>query len=72
MSNQPVPYPIRMPDELRDVLAERARMAGRSLHAEIISILQAAADDRPTTPGIDINAIADAVAARVIAELKAG
>ena len=34
------PYPIRMPNELRDSLARQAAMGNRSLHAEIIKRLQ--------------------------------
>lgn len=35
------PYPIRMPQEIRDHLEERAKKAGRSLHAEIMQRLEA-------------------------------
>lgn len=71
MSSQPVPYPIRMPDELRDALAERARIGGRSLHAEIIGILQEAVDGGPDVRGgISVDVLADAVANRVVAKLK--
>lgn len=72
MSNQPAPYPIRMPEELRDVLAERAREGGRSLHAEIIGILQDAVDGATVTGrNMDLEVFAEAVASRVLAKLKA-
>jgi plasmid stability protein len=35
-----IPYPLRMPDEMRERLALAAKERGRSLHAEIISRLQ--------------------------------
>ena len=41
-SPQPAPYPLRMPDELRAQLSERAKSNGRSVNAEIVSILQGA------------------------------
>lgn len=37
---QSVPYPLRMPDELRAQLSDRAKRNGRSINAEIVSILQ--------------------------------
>lgn len=71
MSSQPIPYPLRMPDELRDQLTERARAHGRSLNAEIIGILQDALGDRQQMPaGLDIDVFADAIAARVAIKLK--
>ena len=72
MSSQPVPYPLRMPEELRDLLTERSRAHGRSLNAEIIGILQNAVADQPQTlVGTDLNALADAIADRVASRLKA-
>lgn len=71
MSNQPVPYPLRMPDELRDQLTESARLHGRSLNAEILGILQAAITERrPLAEQIDLDALADALADRLAARLK--
>ena len=71
MSSQPVPYPLRMPDELRDLLTERARASGRSLNAEIIGILQDAVSGRQQPlAGLDVDALADAVADRVAAKLR--
>jgi len=71
MSSQPAPYPLRMPDELRDLLTERSRAHGRSLNAEIIGILQNAVGDRPQMAGVDVEALADAIADRVASKLKA-
>lgn len=71
MSSQPIPYPLRMPDELRDQLSERARASGRSLNAEIIGILQDAVSSRPQVLAeLDVDALADAIADRVAAKLK--
>lgn len=71
MSSQPIPYPLRMPDELRDLLTERARASGRSLNAEIIGILQdAVSGSQQALAGLDVDALADAVADRVAAKLR--
>ena len=71
MSTQPIPYPLRMPDELRDLLTERSRSHGRSLNAEIIGILQNAVGDQSQTLGkFDVDTLADAIAERVAAKLK--
>lgn len=71
MSSQPIPYPIRMPDELRDALTERARLGGRSLHAEIIGILQTAVDRRlGSTTGVEVDVLAEAIAERVAVKLR--
>lgn len=71
MSSQPIPYPLRMPDELRDLLAERARASGRSLNAEIIGILQdAVSGGRQPPVGLDVATLADAIAERVAAKLR--
>ena len=39
-SKQPTAYPLRMPDEIREALTERARANGRSLNAEILTVLE--------------------------------
>lgn len=71
MSSQPAPYPLRMPDELRDVLTERARVHGRSLNAEIIGILHdAVSDPAQSLPGLDVNVLADLIADRVAEKLR--
>lgn len=72
MSNQPVPYPLRMPEELRDLLTERSKSNGRSLNAEILGILQDAVAGTRAVPaaGIDVDAFAETVADRVAAKLQ--
>lgn len=72
MSSQPIPYPLRMPEELRDRLTERSRASGRSLNAEIIGILQDAVSGQPLGPaGFNVDTLAEAIADRVAAKLKA-
>lgn len=66
---QPIPYPLRMPDELRQLLTERARVHNRSLNAEILDILQSSLDASPSA-NFDVDTLAEAVAARVAAKLK--
>ncbi|WP_409521682.1 Arc family DNA-binding protein [Pantoea sp.] len=39
------PFGLRMPDELRDAITERAKRNGRSMNSEIVQILQDAIDD---------------------------
>jgi len=71
MSSQPTPYPLRMPEELRDRLTELSRASGRSLNAEIIGILQDAVAAAPVVPaGINIDSLAEAIADRVAAKLR--
>lgn len=71
MSNQPIPYPLRMPDELRELLTERSKNNGRSLNAEILGILQdAVSEPRATPAGIDTHALATEIADLVAARLK--
>lgn len=70
MATQPVPYPLRMPDELRDQLTERAHINGRSLNAEILGILQAAMSSSIEPIGIDVDALATTIADRVAAQLR--
>lgn len=70
MSSQPIPYPLRMPEELRDRLAENARVHGRSLNAEILWILQDAVEARQQLPGhLDVDALAEAIADRISTKL---
>lgn len=71
MSSQPVPYPLRMPDELRDQLTESARVHGRSLNAEILWILQEAVGERrQPVANMDVDGLAEAIAERVAARLR--
>lgn len=46
------PFGLRMPEELKEKVAERAKNNGRSMNAEIVQILQDAVDGR-------INPVAD-------------
>lgn len=46
------PFGLRMPEELKEKVAERAKKNGRSMNAEIVQILQDAVDGR-------INPLAD-------------
>ena len=70
MATQPIPYPLRMPEELRDQLTERARINGRSLNAEILGILQVAVSSAIEPIGIDVDALANTIAERVAAQLR--
>lgn len=39
------PTGVRIPDELKEAIVQRARRNGRSINSEIVIILQAAIDD---------------------------
>lgn len=47
------PYSIRMPDELKEALTERAKKNGRSLNSEMVMILQSAVDGESQPKKID-------------------
>ena len=48
-----IPYSLRMPDSLKEKLAERAKKNGRSLNSEMFMILQAAVDEERKPKNID-------------------
>ena len=70
-SNQSPSYLLRMPNALRTRLVARAAAKKRSLHAEILDILQSSLDANPASD-FDLNTLAEAVAARVVVKLKEG
>jgi hypothetical protein len=72
MSSSTMPYPLRMSEQLRTLLKEQARQHDQSLHAEIIEILQGAVEDPASyTPrGVDVDALAEALAPKLAAKLK--
>lgn len=39
-ASQIAPFGLRMPEELKDVIAERAKQNGRSMNSEIVQILE--------------------------------
>lgn len=64
-------YVLRMPDGMRNKLAELAKANNRSMNAEIVLMLQQAIDARASgTPTIDLDALADALASRLAAKLQ--
>ncbi|HHQ6610878.1 Arc family DNA-binding protein [Morganella morganii] len=48
-----IPYSLRMPDSLKEKLADRAKKNGRSLNSEMVMILQAAVDEERKPKNID-------------------
>ncbi|WP_241610295.1 Arc family DNA-binding protein [Rosenbergiella epipactidis] len=44
------PFGLRMPDEIRDAITERAKSNGRSINSEIIQILQEALEGKELPP----------------------
>lgn len=67
-SQQPIPYPLRLPADLRERLTERAKANGRSLHAEIVAILQHAVETPSGPPDLDV--FADQLAEKLAKRLK--
>jgi plasmid stability protein len=67
-SEQTKPYPLRMPDELREALSELAAASGRSLNAEILARLQASMTAQAGPP--DLDAFADQLAEKLAARMK--
>lgn len=61
-------YPLRMPDELRTRLEEMAKANGRSLNAEIVAILQSAAEGK--SERFDMDKFADELAEKIAGKLK--
>ncbi|MGV3655243.1 MAG: Arc family DNA-binding protein [Noviherbaspirillum sp.] len=65
-------YPLRMPDEIRKRVEERAAANGRSVNAEIVAILQNAVDSLPAmSSDMDkfVERMADRIAERVAEKL---
>lgn len=56
---QPPSYPLRMPQELRDRLAEVAKVNGRSMNAEIVARLEASFSGKLETQLFDAELRAD-------------
>ena len=69
--SQAKPYPLRMPPELRAQLDALAKANTRSLNTEIVLILQQAMDARAgVAAGIDLDALAEALAPKLAAKLR--
>ena len=64
-------YILRLPDGMRDKLAELAKSNNRSMNAEIVLMLQQAMDARTPVPlGIDVQALAEALAPKLATEMR--
>jgi Arc-like DNA binding domain len=66
-------YVLRMPDGMRDKITELAKANGRSMNAEMVFMLQQAIDARAaglSSTGIDLDALADALAPKLALRLK--
>ncbi len=49
-ASQIAPFGLRMPEELKEAIAERAKRNGRSMNAEIVQILSDVIEDVLSTP----------------------
>lgn len=64
-------YVLRMPEGMRAKITELAKANNRSMNAEIVLMLQQAIDARANgNPGIDVDALAEALAARLAPKLR--
>ncbi|MGJ9420735.1 Arc family DNA-binding protein [Massilia sp. CMS3.1] len=66
-------YVLRLPDGMRDKIAELAKTNNRSRNAEMVLMLQQAIDARAARAapaGIDVDALAEAIADRVATKLQ--
>lgn len=76
--SQSTPFPLRMPDELREQIRALAKANNRSLNTEIVLLLQHALDEHvtkaaslaPAIPSHEVRTFAEEVAAIVVARLR--
>lgn len=48
-ASQIAPFGLRMPEELKDAIAERAKKNGRSMNSEIVQIIEDALNDNASS-----------------------
>jgi hypothetical protein len=65
-----MPYPLRMSNALRERLTAQAKEHDRSLHAEIIAILEGSTGLAEAIPGVEVKTLAEEIAEIVAAKLK--
>jgi hypothetical protein len=64
-------YVLRMPDGMRDKINELAKANNRSMNAQMVLMLQQAIDARgDAAPSIDVDALAEALAAKLTVKLR--
>jgi hypothetical protein len=68
--HQQKPYPLRMPEDLRQLLEEQAERGGRSLHAEIIGRLRASVTGKPNIRWAEGGAPSDLAARHGLSEAE--
>lgn len=77
--SQSTPFPLRMPDELREQIHALAKANNRSLNTEIVLLLQQALDGHLTktaslataAQGTEVKNLAEEIAEIVAAKLRA-
>ena len=67
-----MPYPLRMPEELREQISALAKANNHSLNTEIILLLQQAigAHIAGAAAAVDVDALAEALAPKLAARLR--
>lgn len=73
-TSQSTPYPLRMPDDLREQITALAKENNRSLNTEIVMLLQQALQrgTSKAAPILDVDALAEALASKLAAKLREG
>lgn len=77
--SQSTPFPLRMPEELREQISALAKANNRSLNTEIVLLLQQALGGHPTktaspatvAQGTEVKTLAEEIAEIVAAKLRA-
>lgn len=62
---QAIPFPLRMPRELRDQVEARAKANGRSANSEIVAMITAALDTEASLASVPTDVLLAAVVKRL-------
>lgn len=70
MSRDITPFGLRMPSDLKAQVDAAAEKNGRSINAECVARLQESFELKGEVPAIDIQALAEALAPKLAAEMR--
>lgn len=71
-ASQSAPFPLRMPEDLREEIAALAKANNHSLNTQIVLLLQMAihSGTSKAAPLLDVDVLAEALATKLAAKLK--
>lgn len=71
-ASQSTPYPLRMPEDLREQVAALAKAHNHSLNTELVLLLRQATAAQPAEPStqIDMDALAESLANLLVDKLS--